>query len=67
MDSFIIRQEIPADIPEIFEVNYQAFAHYDEARLVDSLRDDNIFNPELSLVAGHDMADNPAIMNRNKR
>lgn len=54
MDSFIIRQEIPADIPEIFEVNYQAFAHYDEARLVDSLRDDNIFNPELSLVAVHD-------------
>jgi len=34
MDSFFIRQEIPADIPAIFEVNYQAFAHYDEALLV---------------------------------
>lgn len=51
MDSFFIRQEIPADIPAIFEVNYQAFAHYDEARLVDALRDAKVFNPELSLVA----------------
>ncbi len=51
MDSFFIRQEIPADIPAIFEVNYQAFAHFDEARLVDALRDARIFNPELSLVA----------------
>jgi putative acetyltransferase len=53
MDSFFIRQEIPADIPAIFEVNYQAFAHYDEALLVDALRDAGIFNPELSLVAIH--------------
>jgi putative acetyltransferase len=53
MDSFFIRQEIPADIPAIFEVNYQAFAHYDEARLVNALRDNGIFNPELSLVAIH--------------
>lgn len=51
MDSFFIRQEIPADIPAIFEVNYQAFAHYDEARLVDALRDARVFNPKLSLVA----------------
>jgi putative acetyltransferase len=51
MDSFFIRQETPADIPAIFEVNYQAFAHYDEARLVDALRDARVFNPELSLVA----------------
>jgi putative acetyltransferase len=51
MDSFFIRQEIPADIPAIFEVNYQAFAHYDEARLVNALRDAKVFNPELSLVA----------------
>ncbi|MFY9801191.1 MAG: N-acetyltransferase [Methanoregula sp.] len=53
MDSFFIRPEIPEDIPAIFEVNYQAFAHEDEARLVDTLRDAKIFNPELSLVAVH--------------
>jgi putative acetyltransferase len=53
MDSFFIRPEIPADIPAIFEVNYQAFAHYDEACLVDVLRDARVFNPELSLVAVH--------------
>lgn len=53
MDSFFIRPEIPVDIPAIFEVNYQAFAHYDEARLVDTLRADKVFNPELSLVAVH--------------
>ncbi len=38
-------------LPAIFEVNFQAFAHYDEANLVNTLRDSNIFNPELSLVA----------------
>ena len=53
MDSFFIRPETPADIPAIFEVNYQAFAHYDEARLVNTLRDGRVFNPELSLVAVH--------------
>jgi putative acetyltransferase len=53
MDSFFIRPETLADIPAIFEVNYQAFAHYDEARLVDALRDARVFNPELSLVAVH--------------
>ena len=51
MDSFFIRPETPADIPAIFEVNYQAFAHYDEARLVDALREARVFDPELSLVA----------------
>ena len=51
MDSFFIRPEIPEDIPAIFEVNFQAFAHYDEAHLVNTLRDANVFNPELSLVA----------------
>ena len=51
MDSFFIRPETPEDIPAIFEVNFQAFAHYDEANLVNTLRDANIFNPELSLVA----------------
>jgi putative acetyltransferase len=53
MDSFFIRPEIPADIPAIFEVNFQAFAHYDEAQLVDALRNAKVFNPELSLVAVH--------------
>lgn len=53
MDSFFIRPEVPADIPAIFEVNFQAFAHYDEANLVDALREDKVFNPELSLVAVH--------------
>ncbi len=51
MDSFFIRPERPDDIPAIFEVNFQAFAHYDEANLVNALREANIFNPELSLVA----------------
>ncbi len=50
---FLSGRKIPEDIPAIFEVNYQAFAHEDEARLVDTLRDAKIFNPELSLVAVH--------------
>jgi len=51
MDFFFVRPETPDDIPAIFEVNFQAFAHYDEANLVNTLRDASIFNPELSLVA----------------
>ena len=51
MDSFSLRPETPGDVSAIFEVNFQAFAHYDEANLVNTLRDANIFNPELSLVA----------------
>jgi putative acetyltransferase len=51
MDSFFIRPETPEDIPAIFEVNFQAFAHYDEAHLVNTLREASIFNPQLSLVA----------------
>jgi putative acetyltransferase len=51
MDSFFIRPETPDDIPAIFEVNFQAFAHYDEANLVNTMRDTHVFNPELSLVA----------------
>jgi putative acetyltransferase len=51
MDSFFIRPETHEDIPAIFEVNFQAFAHYDEANLVNTLRDTHVFNPELSLVA----------------
>jgi len=51
MDSFFIRTEIPEDIPAIFEVNVQAFAHEDEARLVDALRENGDLDPDLSLVA----------------
>jgi len=51
MASFFIRTEVPEDIPAIHEVNAVAFAHDDEARLVDALRENGDFNPELSLVA----------------
>ena len=51
MDSFFIRQELPEDAPAIFDVNRQAFAHEDEARLVDVLRENDDFNTALSLVA----------------
>jgi len=54
MDSFFIRRELPEDIPAIFEVNCQAFAHDDEAQLVDALRKNGDFNPALSLVAVFD-------------
>jgi putative acetyltransferase len=54
MDSFFIRPEQPEDIPGIFEVNLQAFGQDGEARLVNALRDDGDYNPELSLVAVHD-------------
>jgi predicted N-acetyltransferase YhbS len=56
MDSFFLRPETPGDEPAIFEVNFQAFAHYDEANLVNTLRDASIFNPNshllLSVVTG---------------
>lgn len=51
MDSFFIRSEVPEDIPAIYEVNCQAFGHDDEAQLVDALRANGDFNPDLSLVA----------------
>ncbi|MEN6396997.1 MAG: N-acetyltransferase [Methanoregula sp.] len=51
MDSFFIRSEIPADIPEIFRVNLQAFGQDGEARLVRALRNDGDTIPGLSLVA----------------
>jgi len=53
MDSFCIRQELPEDIPAIFEVHFQAFGQDGEARLVNALRHDGNINPELSLVAVH--------------
>jgi putative acetyltransferase len=51
MNSFIIRSEQPGDRAAIFEVNLQAFGQDGEARLVNALRDDGDYNPELSLVA----------------
>ena len=51
MDSFIIRSELPEDIPPIFEVNLQAFGQDGEARLVNALRNDGDYLRELSLVA----------------
>ncbi len=51
MASFFIRAEVPEDIPAIHTVNAEAFAHDDEARLVDALRENGDFNPALSLVA----------------
>lgn len=51
MDSFFIRPEQPADSEAIFEVNNQAFGQDGEARLVNALRHDGAYNPELSLVA----------------
>jgi putative acetyltransferase len=53
MTSFYIRSEIPEDIPDIFEVNLQAFGQDSEARLVDALRDNGDFIGALSLVAVH--------------
>ena len=51
MDSFFIRREEPEDIDAIFDVNEQAFGQDGEARLVNALRDDGDYNPELSLTA----------------
>ncbi len=48
----IIRQEIPEDFTEIYNVNLIAFGQENEAKLVDALRRNlTVFIPELSLVA----------------
>lgn len=54
MDSFFICPESPRDISAIFDVHCQAFAQDGEARLVNALREDGDYNPDLSLVAVHD-------------
>jgi len=46
-----VRPERPEDRPAIFDVNRQAFAQENEARLVEALRESSAFIPELSLVA----------------
>jgi putative acetyltransferase len=51
MYDITIRKETPADRAAIFEVNLRAFGQPAEATLVDALRRDGDFIPELSLVA----------------
>ena len=51
MNYITVRPETPADIPAIFNVNPLAFGQPTEATLVDALRRDGDFIPELSLVA----------------
>ena len=46
----IIRQEQPADVGDIYELNKIAFGQDNEARLVELIRKGNGFIPELSLV-----------------
>lgn len=51
-NQLILRQEIPDDFIEVFEVNRAAFGQENEAKLVDSLRSNpKVFVPELSIVA----------------
>lgn len=51
-EKLILRQEIPNDYKEVFEVNQIAFKQLNEAELVNALRHNkDAFVPELSLVA----------------
>ncbi len=47
----LIRPETAADHPEIFQLHALAFGQENEGKLVDLLRQDDCFIPELSLVA----------------
>ncbi|MBB3052602.1 putative N-acetyltransferase YhbS [Prauserella isguenensis] len=49
--NWITRVESGADIPIVHEINSAAFTTTDEAHLVDALRDDPHWIPELSIVA----------------
>ncbi|MFA0962800.1 GNAT family N-acetyltransferase [Roseivirga sp. BDSF3-8] len=49
-----IRQEKAEDQSFVYEVNEEAFGRKDEAGLVNALRKDQAFIPELSLVAEND-------------
>lgn len=46
-----IRTENPQDYPSVYNLNTSAFKRKEEARLVDRLRLNNNFIPELSIVA----------------
>jgi putative acetyltransferase len=51
-EQIIIRQETKDDFKEIFEVNHIAFGQDNEAKLVDTLRNNkSVFITELSIVA----------------
>jgi putative acetyltransferase len=49
--SLIIRPETPSDYPAITEVNDLAFGQPAEGKLVENLRKNSKFIPELSLIA----------------
>lgn len=51
MINLIIRQEDTIYFKEIYEVNTRAFGQENEARLVERLRQSEVFVPELSIVA----------------
>ena len=46
-----LRQEIPSDFQEVYDIHAVAFGQENEAKLVDLLRASPAFVPELSLVA----------------
>lgn len=47
----VVRQETKADIDAVRKLNKKAFKGKDESKLVDALREEDGFIPELSLVA----------------
>jgi len=49
MNYITVRPETPADIPAIFNLNLLAFGQPVEAQMVNKLRRDGDFIPELSL------------------
>ncbi len=51
MKTINIRKEKETDYSEIYELNKSAFGQEGEPKLVDLLRKNNAFIPELSLVA----------------
>ena len=53
----LITQETPADQQAVDAVHRAAFPTDDEATLVDALRDTDVFDPSLSLVALDDQGD----------
>lgn len=71
---FEIRKEKSSDLKEIFETNKVAFGSESEAKLVDLLRSNKTFIPQLSLVAvlnkkiiGHILFTKIKIVNYNQK